>query len=296
MPIIRITGSKINDEGRQVGEAKVEDVIIDTVVKQEGERQEALLAEAQRNREVANYLSLSRSPTREPLTAQEADMAEQKRTVVRTSGDRFDEIRQAQEEKLKVENVETVNSGIAKMATGAEQRLVPTAEVYAKEQGERSEGIPLEEQSPLAIARTTATGVHGVTTLDRAEQKLQPQKLGDQYSPQHATSNSSPDTSAKAQAEGTLDEVGQVKSDEDLKAQEEKGHEDAAKATQQDSGDGDQPRSDGNFSGSAEELESGYTADDLRAEAERRGLTVNRADGKEGAPLKSDYAKALASK
>lgn len=35
------------------------------------------------------------------------------------------------------------------------------------------------------------------------------------------------------------------------------------------------------------------TKDELVAEAEKRGLTVARSDGKDGEPLKADYLKAL---
>lgn len=301
MPIMRITGSQTDENGVQVGEAKVQDVVIESVVSREEDRQNALLAEAQRNREVANYLNLSRPPTREPITAQEAEMAEneKERTQVNTSGSRFEEMAKQQEEKLKVENVQTVHAGVAKTGTGTEQKLIPTAEVYTKEQDQRSEGVPVEDINPLTIAPPLG-GTVGGNRMDEAEAKLRTAQLPDEHSVQHATGSSDPAAALVAKQTGALDEVaGDPKTDEEIAKESDKGHQAAAKASgQEKEGEPSQASqaSSGDFSGSAQELEQNYSADDLRQEAERRGVEVKRGDGKDGAPLKSDYAKALAKK
>jgi hypothetical protein len=216
MPIMRVVqGGEPDEDGILRGEAHLQRLDESPYHVNERERNDALLAETERAREVEWYSALNVKPTNNLPKPQGVFMAEEKseeqrerESVNSVSGEREQLIRQQEEEKLKVENAVTSHAGITKMADGQSVRLVNTAENYALEPGERGEGLPLDgEPNPLSIAQADGRSA-GWNTMDDAERALQPQQHGDAHSAQHATGDSDPATGVRAKATGELKEGG----------------------------------------------------------------------------------------
>lgn len=291
MPIQRIVqGEAKDEEGRPTGEVVLENIAIDHVVRSQAAREAALLAEAAKNREAAGYAGLSRSPTREPLTAQEAEMAEKtpeqiERESVNTSGQTFQRMQEQQEEKLKQENAVTAHAGVVKVADANNVRLIPTPENYSLEAGQRSEGVPTGETPPMALAQ--GGGVRR-SAMDAAEVQLKTAEQGSETSAQHATGTSSAEPTLKQTDAGDA-KAAEPRSEEEVRKMAEEGRKAANEQAQKDAQA--QQKSGAKESGS-EDLDS-LTVEDLKARAEKQGVEVTRGDGKDGAPVKADYVKAL---
>ena len=219
MAIMRIVqDGPIDEDGRPTGEPQMQEVHLESVIRDEFAQQRALMDERQRNREAERYGNLNPLPRinkpvdtsqGEPTMAEEKSEEQKARESIQTSGQRMDDARQAYEQKLEVENVQTVSAGVAKLNDGTSSRLVPSAQIYQKEPQEGAEGMPIDDNPPF-ISSPANTGPVGRNTQDEAELRLGTSQHGDEYSTNHAAGTSDALASANV-------------SEEDLKAAEEAG-------------------------------------------------------------------------
>jgi hypothetical protein len=208
MPIIRIDSH---------GAVEVD---VPHVRQSEEERTRRLLAERQRNREAerkGGYAALVKQPTQKGAEM-EKTKEQLEREAVHTSGERFEQERAAHEEKMRVENADTSAGTITRILGGGEPKFIPTAEVYQKEPGEYSEGIPADNPRDRE-------GLYERDPHDQAERALGIPKMGDEISAQHAQGPAAPLAGAVLEAKGELkvdapQEPEQIRKEDEAKAKE----------------------------------------------------------------------------